>query len=164
MKFLVEQIKRKSKKALTFCLAMLLSITMLPQLASSIPVEAESTSNATVFVTSDITKEYTDHMYTSGYTAEDYGKDKQRIVELSVFLNSLNPGISSIESTKVDQHETKTIKWHPSQKDIDDDRDLYLLEWTNGYYNSNPGSGYETFTPEDWDYKLGELLNLDSVK
>ena len=27
-----------------------------------------------------------------------------------------------------------------------------------------PGSGFEEFTPEEWDYKLGELINLDLVK
>ena len=32
---------------------------------------------------------------------------------------------------------------------------IYFSELT--FY---PGSGYETFTPEDWDYKLGDMLEL----
>jgi hypothetical protein len=37
--------------------------------------------------------------------------------------------------------------------------DLYFGEYT--FY---PGSGMEEFTPEEWDYKLGELIKLPSKK
>ena len=149
-------------------LALVLSVVLVGGMIPAIPAYAATDPEwgSYVDISNTDTADYLNYMYSKSLNSDQFEKSKDRIVALSEFLNKLDPSIHAITASEINLHENKQIKWHPSQSDIDSSRDLYLLEWVNGNYSSNPGSGYEVkgriiYLAEDGNIYYTPQVNID---
>lgn len=171
MKFRINKMKYIIKKGL----ALVLSVVLMGGMIPAVPVSADNStmaptgegSGAYIDISNADTVDYLNSMYSKSLNSEQFEKSKERIVALSEFMYTMDSSINKIDPDDFEKHQKNTIKWHPSQSDIDNGRDLYLLEWVNGYYTSNPGDGYEilgriVYLAKDNNIYYTPEVNIDS--
>ena len=141
-------------------LALTLAVSMFGGLLPALPAKA---ADYTVDIDDAVITDY-NTSYT--YAKNDAGKDKDRIVTMSSFLHGRNSSIRSIPNESRNDYETDKVVWNPSQKQVDEGRDLYFLQWVNGTGYAHPRSGYEiigriVYITKDGNVRYSKKVNLD---
>ena len=142
-------------------LALTLAVSMLGGMLSALPVKAATTR---IDIPDTMVTDFKAYMEGCGYNNNQFKKDKDRIVLLSEFLNSNNSSIKSISSENRDSYETNKVVWNPTQKQVDDGRDLYFLQWVNGETYNHPGSYYNLLCRIVYITTSGEIRYSEKVE
>lgn len=145
---------KKWKRFLTKGLAFSLLFTTIGGLIPPLPVKA---ADPMVAITGDITERYYNHVNSNKYPSDEVWNPEERMELFSQFLSSRNSAIPSISSDDFDDYETDEVVWNPSQSQVNENRDLYFLQWTNGDNYTNPGDGYEILSRIVYITKSGQI-------
>ena len=159
MKFRNKKINNIIRKGL----ALTLAVSMFGGLLPALPAKA---ADYTVDIDDALVGTYRTTILSKGYGEDQAGKDKDRIVTMSEFLHDKNNSIRSIVNDNRDSHETDKVVWNPTQAQVNDGRDLYFLQWTNGTEYQHPRSGYEimgriVYITKTGDVRYSKKVNLD---
>ena len=114
-------------------LSLTLAVSMLGGLFPALPARAEEFTDYTIKITDAMIQEYNG----AQIVKTNCGKSKDRIADMAIFLNKKK---NDIQNTT---YETDKVVWNPSQEKVDDNRDLYFLQWVNGKGYPHTGSYYE---------------------